>query len=79
MLSTHPCLYIYIIFSSSQKQPEVFSENDVKEQQEEVMEYSNLDQEEPLLKENTRRFVLFPIQHHDIWQFYKKAEGMLVC
>ncbi len=31
--------------------------------------------EEPLLKENNQRFVLFPIQHHDIWQFYKKAEA----
>ncbi len=28
---------------------------------------------EPLLKENPNRFVLFPIQDHDIWQFYKKA------
>lgn len=30
---------------------------------------------EPLLKENPGRFVIFPIQHHDIWQFYKKAEA----
>lgn len=30
---------------------------------------------EPLLKENADRFVLFPIQHDDIWQFYKKAEA----
>ena len=28
---------------------------------------------EPLLKENPRRFVIFPIQYHDIWNFYKKA------
>ncbi len=26
---------------------------------------------EPLLKENKDRFVIFPIQHHDIWSFYK--------
>ncbi|XP_055885524.1 ribonucleoside-diphosphate reductase subunit M2 B-like isoform X1 [Biomphalaria glabrata] len=32
-------------------------------------------QEEPLLKENPGRFVLFPIQYHDIWQMYKKAEA----
>ena len=32
-------------------------------------------QEEPILKENADRFVLFPIQHNDIWQFYKKAEA----
>ncbi|MFY0650754.1 MAG: ribonucleotide-diphosphate reductase subunit beta [Cyclobacteriaceae bacterium] len=32
-------------------------------------------QEEPILKENKDRFVLFPIQKNDIWQFYKKAEA----
>ncbi|XP_012679327.2 ribonucleoside-diphosphate reductase subunit M2 [Clupea harengus] len=32
-------------------------------------------EEEPLLKENPRRFVVFPIQYHDIWQMYKKAEA----
>ena len=30
---------------------------------------------EPLLKENKDRFVIFPIQHNDIWQFYKKHEA----
>lgn len=30
---------------------------------------------EPLLRENPRRFVVFPIQYHDIWQMYKKAEA----
>ncbi len=33
--------------------------------------------EEPILKENKDRFVLFPIQHNDIWQFYKKAEASI--
>lgn len=32
-------------------------------------------EEEPLLKENPGRFVIFPIQYHDIWQMYKKAEA----
>ncbi len=32
-------------------------------------------EKEPILKENKDRFVLFPIQHNDIWQFYKKAEA----
>jgi ribonucleoside-diphosphate reductase beta chain len=32
-------------------------------------------EEESLLQENTNRFVLFPIQHSDIWQMYKKAEA----
>lgn len=31
--------------------------------------------EEPILKEDNGRFVLFPIKHHDIWEFYKKAEA----
>jgi ribonucleoside-diphosphate reductase beta chain len=31
--------------------------------------------EEPILKENKGRFVLFPIEHHDIWEFYKQAEA----
>ncbi|NND94118.1 MAG: ribonucleoside-diphosphate reductase [Flavobacteriales bacterium] len=30
---------------------------------------------EPILSENPNRFVLFPIQHHDIWQEYKKSEA----
>jgi len=31
--------------------------------------------EEPLLKENKNRFVLFPIKHDDIWQMYKQGEA----
>src|SRR4026207_2195281 len=31
--------------------------------------------EEPILKENKDRFVLFPISQHEIWKFYKKAEA----
>jgi ribonucleoside-diphosphate reductase beta chain len=30
---------------------------------------------EPLLMENKDRFVIFPIQHNDIWSFYKKHEA----
>jgi ribonucleoside-diphosphate reductase beta chain len=30
---------------------------------------------EPILQENPHRFVLFPIQHNDIWAFYKKSEA----
>ncbi len=30
---------------------------------------------EPILKENKNRFVLFPINNNDIWEFYKKAEA----
>lgn len=28
---------------------------------------------EPLLAEQENRFVLFPIQHNDVWEYYKKA------
>lgn len=31
--------------------------------------------EEPLLRPNPSRFVLFPIKYDDIWEFYKKAEA----
>jgi len=31
--------------------------------------------DEPLLKDNPNRFVLFPIQHKEIWRFYKQAEA----
>lgn len=31
--------------------------------------------QEPILQENKDRFVLFPIQHKDIWDMYKKAEA----
>jgi len=30
---------------------------------------------EPILEDNPNRFVLFPIVHDDIWQFYKKSEA----
>lgn len=30
---------------------------------------------EPILKDNPNRFVLFPIEHDDIWAFYKKSEA----
>ena len=30
---------------------------------------------EPLLAEDPNRFVLFPIEHNDIWQMYKQAEA----
>ncbi|MDT8416002.1 MAG: ribonucleotide-diphosphate reductase subunit beta [Flavobacteriaceae bacterium] len=30
---------------------------------------------EPILQENPNRFVIFPIQHHDLWQWYKKQQA----
>ncbi|GMM30438.1 ribonucleotide-diphosphate reductase subunit [Martiniozyma asiatica (nom. inval.)] len=34
-----------------------------------------MEKSEPLLTENKKRFVLFPIKYHEIWQMYKKAEA----
>lgn len=34
-----------------------------------------LNQREFLLQENKKRFVLFPINHQEIWRMYKKAEA----
>jgi ribonucleoside-diphosphate reductase subunit M2 len=42
---------------------------------EEEMETASIHEDEPLLRENPRRFVMFPIEHADIWNFYKKAEA----
>ncbi|GAA5861256.1 hypothetical protein JCM5353_002551 [Sporobolomyces roseus] len=33
------------------------------------------DLDEPILKPNDKRFVLFPIQYHEIWGQYKRAEA----
>jgi ribonucleoside-diphosphate reductase beta chain len=31
-----------------------------------------MSQIEPILQENKNRFVIFPIKHHDIWEWYKE-------
>lgn len=46
-----------------------------EEEEEEVRRIRELEKDEPLLQENPRRFVMFPIQYSDIWKFYKKAVG----
>ena len=30
---------------------------------------------EPILQENKNRFVIFPIQHDDLWEWYKKQQA----
>jgi len=35
----------------------------------------NMSAIEPILQENKNRFVIFPIKHHDIWDWYKKMEA----
>ena len=32
---------------------------------------------EPILQENPNRFVIFPIQHRDIWEMYKNQEACI--
>jgi len=39
------------------------------------VEIKKLEQEDPLLKENPRRFVMFPIQYPEVWEMYKKHEA----
>nr|WKN37462.1 ribonucleoside-diphosphate reductase small subunit [Tunicatimonas sp. TK19036] len=39
------------------------------------MSEKNLDVHEPILQENPNRFVLFPIEHDDIWQWYKISQA----
>lgn len=33
---------------------------------------------EPLLRDNPRRFVVFPIEYPDIWQMYKKVSNYFI-
>lgn len=53
------------------------SENEVDDMNESRIK--ELEKDEPLLKDNPGRFVILPIQYHDIWAFYKKAVGMFPC
>ena len=43
-----------------------------KSQNEPILE---ADKDEYLLKPELKRFILLPIQHHDIWEMYMKAES----
>jgi ribonucleoside-diphosphate reductase subunit M2 len=38
-------------------------------------EFMELEKDDPLLKENPNRWVMFPIQHPQIWEMYKKHEA----
>lgn len=33
---------------------------------------------EPLLRDNPRRFVIFPIEYQDIWKMYKKVIDIMI-
>ena len=47
----------------------------MEDEEEAVRRIRELEKDEPLLQENPRRFVMFPIEYEDIWTFYKKAVG----
>ena len=53
------------------------TQNEKKDQQVTIDQVlpENTQVAEPILDENPGRFVLFPIQHDDIWAFYKKSEA----
>jgi thiol-disulfide isomerase/thioredoxin len=38
-------------------------------------QFRELEKSEAILKENPKRWVMFPIQHSDIWEMYKKHEA----
>ena len=51
----------------------IFVEPSLQNQPKTIIE--NMSQLEPILQENKDRFVIFPIKHHDIWDWYKKMEA----
>lgn len=53
------------------------TQNEKKDQQVTIDQVlpENTQVAEPILDDNPGRFVLFPIQHDDIWAFYKKSEA----
>ena len=38
-------------------------------------QYKDLEKNDPLLKENPRRWVMFPLQYPEVWEMYKKHEA----
>ena len=41
----------------------------------EKLDYRTLEKDEPILQENSQRFVLFPIKYPELWKSYKRAEA----
>lgn len=51
-------------------------DDDFDKEEEDINEHKDFNPEiEPLLRENPRRFVVFPIEYPDIWAKYKQAEA----
>ena len=49
-------------------------QNGIKDKSPECQRGSETE-EEPLLQENSKRFVIFPIQYPEIWKMYKQAQA----
>uniref|UniRef100_T1J6U9 Uncharacterized protein n=1 Tax=Strigamia maritima TaxID=126957 RepID=T1J6U9_STRMM len=58
--------------SAMKGKKQIFKSIEEKKIKDEV-EVEKYEEDEPLLKENPGRFVIFPIQYHDVWKMYKKA------
>jgi hypothetical protein len=64
--------YIFLVFFKIRF---CIFQNTIVKKEKPVVEPKKDYQDEPLLRDNPRRFVLFPIQYPDIWAMYKKAEA----
>jgi ribonucleoside-diphosphate reductase subunit M2 len=69
----HPVSYKYRANFGIEHQTNMLSATVPTFQSTEVKKVKPEEQGEAILKENPNRFVLFPIQYHDVWQMYKKA------
>jgi len=61
------CLFRHILPSDKKMAPAPLSRVSA--------EFKELEKNDPLLKENPRRWVLFPIQYHEVYEMYKKHEA----
>lgn len=67
-LPTKPASEINVTSTKSQTQ----DEEKTQDSKIKVSPYLKFDDDEDLLRENPERFVLFPLQHDDMWKMYKK-------
>lgn len=63
--------------SQATKQEQDIQAQVSKEENTGILTQEELKLREPILQDNPNRFVLFPIQHDDIWQYYKTQEACI--
>lgn len=49
--------------------------NVVFDKKQQLNSYHKMSVKEPILQPNNNRFVIFPIQHNDLWEWYKKQQA----